>query len=351
MFERLVTPPEGITFPQGAEVAVLTTADNRHLRAAFWPAPGDGRKGTVFVLHGRSEYIEKYAEVFTRLLAKGYAIATLDWRGQGGSERLLHSRAKGHIEEFEDYLIDLDALYDEAKRRALPEPYSILAHSMGGAITILALATGTTRFRRAILSAPLVEIALPVFQSGARVLARFFVSIGFSAAYIPGGGRQPIGDKPFENNPLTSDQGRYDAARAWIKAEPYIAIGDPTIGWIDAAFNALETFKTEDFGEKNRTPILMMLAGKDRVVSSRAAARLAARMRGASAIELSDSQHEILLEKDTIQERFWSAFDAFITPPEAACNAASATNESLNAAPEQTDYSTADEQAKVSQAE
>lgn len=314
MFERLVTPPEGITFPQGAEVAKLTTADNRHLRAAFWPAPGNGRMGTIFVLHGRSEYIEKYAEVFGRLLARGYAIATLDWRGQGGSERLLHSRAKGHIEEFEDYLIDLDALYDEAKRRALPEPYSILAHSMGGAVTMLALASGTTRFRRAILSAPLVEINLPVFQSGARILARSLVSIGFSGSYIPGGGRRPIGDKPFENNPLTSDQARYEAARAWIKAEPYIAIGDPTIGWLDAAFNALETFKNDDFGEKNRTPILMMLAGKDRVVSSRAAARLAARMRGASAIEIAQSEHEILLENDAIQARFWAAFDAFIPP-------------------------------------
>ena len=46
-------------------------------------APPPGRKGTVVVLQGRAEYIEKYFETVRDLRARGFAVATFDWRGQG----------------------------------------------------------------------------------------------------------------------------------------------------------------------------------------------------------------------------------------------------------------------------
>lgn len=312
MLDHLVPPPDGLSFPENAAVAVLSAADGIRLRAAFLKPGGVSCHGTIFVLQGRAEYIEKFAEVYARLLAHGFAIATLDWRGQGGSERQLHNPRKGHVEDFDDYLLDLDALIAEARTRAMPEPYGLLAHSTGGAVALLALARGMSLFRRVILSSPLIGIAGLPSRVGTRLLARLLSSVGLSSCFIPTGGPRSIFEKPFEGNPLTSDPLRYALGRKWIEAEPKLAIGDPTIGWADAAFEALATFDEEDFGQTNRTPVLMVLAGDDAVVDPNAAAALAHRMRGASAITLRGARHEILMERDPIQTQFWAAFDAFM---------------------------------------
>lgn len=332
--DHLVPPPEGLVFPEGAEAALIRTADGLALRAAFLRAgagndagAGAGKspagdipageampagKGTVFLLQGRSEFIEKYGEVIAELHGRGFSVATMDWRGQGGSERQLRDPRKGHVEDFSDYRLDLDALVAAAQARAMPQPFGILAHSTGGAVALTALGSGETRFRRVVTTAPLVGIAGLSWPLGARMLTRFLASIGLSGFYLPTGGAASIVEKPFEGNVLTSDPARFAASARWLAAEPRLGIGDPTIGWLDAAFDSLATFEEEGFGTGNSTPVLMLLAGDDRVVDSLAAEALAQRMRGASALSLRGSRHEILIERDAIRAEFWAAFDAFM---------------------------------------
>lgn len=316
MLDHLVMPPEGLTFPDGFETALVAAADGLRIRMAFLPAGEASKdapsKGTVFVLQGRAEFIEKYGEVFGELHARGFAISTLDWRGQGGSDRQLRNPRKGHVEDFDDYLLDLDVLVVEAERRGLPKPFGVLAHSTGACIALMAAGRGETPFRRMVLTAPLTGIAGLKFPGAARVLARTLTSIGLSTFFVPGGGAQSVSEKPFEGNVLTSDRSRFETAHRWLAAEPSLAIGDPTIGWADAAFEAMAGFHEEGFGRLNRTPILMLLAGADQVVDTAASEALALRMRDASAILLPGSQHEILMENDAIRARFWVAFDAFM---------------------------------------
>jgi lysophospholipase len=104
--------------PEGAVDGTIKTPDGVELRFARWPA-GDGkRKGTVCVFPGRAEMIEKYFEVVSELRARGFAVAVLDWRGQGGSTRMLADPRKGHVEDFAEYQIDLDAFM---KQIVLPD--------------------------------------------------------------------------------------------------------------------------------------------------------------------------------------------------------------------------------------
>src|SRR6476469_10538635 len=98
--------------PQGATVGTLKTADGVMLRFARWEPP-PGRKGTVCVFQGRAEFIEKYFEVVRDLRARGFAVATLDWRGQGMSERALGNPRKGHVRNFGQYQIDLERFINE----------------------------------------------------------------------------------------------------------------------------------------------------------------------------------------------------------------------------------------------
>jgi hypothetical protein len=67
--------------------AVVKTPDGVRLRYAVSPGLPGGR-GTVCILPGRADFIERYFETIRDLQARGYAVAILDWRGQGGSDRL-----------------------------------------------------------------------------------------------------------------------------------------------------------------------------------------------------------------------------------------------------------------------
>src|SRR3954467_631527 len=66
--------------PPDAVVGALKTPDGVNLRYVRW-APPPGRKGTVCVFQGRGECAEKYFESVRDLRARGFAVATLDWRG------------------------------------------------------------------------------------------------------------------------------------------------------------------------------------------------------------------------------------------------------------------------------
>src|SRR5580704_18069486 len=91
--------------PEDAVSGIFKARDGVSIRFARWPAP-PGRKGTVCVFHGRTEFVEKYFEVTRELRARGFAVATMDWRGQGGSQRLLSDPRKGHVTSFTKYGID-----------------------------------------------------------------------------------------------------------------------------------------------------------------------------------------------------------------------------------------------------
>jgi alpha-beta hydrolase superfamily lysophospholipase len=65
------------------------------LRAArFEAAPDVPARGTCVLLNGQTEFIEKYFEVIDELRGRGFAVATMDWRGQGGSGRMTEDSRK-----------------------------------------------------------------------------------------------------------------------------------------------------------------------------------------------------------------------------------------------------------------
>src|SRR3974377_2297316 len=103
---KLVSTPAN-PVPDQVVTGAIKTPDGVTLRFARW-APPRGRKGTVVLLQGRAEFIEKYFETVRDLRARGFAVATFDWRGQGLSDRALSDRRKGHVSNFFEYATDLE---------------------------------------------------------------------------------------------------------------------------------------------------------------------------------------------------------------------------------------------------
>src|SRR6516165_3761097 len=253
--------------PEGAIEGTLKTRDGVSLRFARWPPP-PGRKGTVCLLQGRAEFIEKYFETVRDLRARGFAVATLDWRGQGGSQRALRNRRKGYVRNFSQYQIDLETFIPEVVLPDCPPPVFALAHSMGATILLRAAYAGQRWFDRMVLLAPM--IALPGMRRLAttRIVVKVLRSIGLGALYVPGGSASTMMQRPFAGNLLTSDPVRYARNVAVLEAEPALAVGSPTVGWADAAFRVMSELSEARYPASIRQPILILAAGMDGIVST-----------------------------------------------------------------------------------
>jgi lysophospholipase len=297
--------------PDGGIAGVLKTRDGVSLRYARWPPP-PGRKGTVCLFQGRAEFIEKYFETVRDLRARGFAVATLDWRGQGLSDRALRNPHKGHVRSFSQYQIDLEAFINEVVLPDCPPPVFALAHSMGATVLLRAASAGQRWFDRMVLLAPM--IALPGLRRSlaSRSMIRALRLAGLGSFYVPGGDATVMQQRPFIGNLLTSDPVRYARNVAVLEAEPKLAIGWPTVAWADAAFRVMKQLSEPTFPAGIRQPILIIAAGQDAVVSPAAIDDFAVRLRAGSHLIVPGARHELLMEADRFRGQALAAFDAFV---------------------------------------
>ncbi|TVQ58568.1 MAG: alpha/beta hydrolase [Rhodobacteraceae bacterium] len=290
-------------FGEGSTTLAPVAADGVRLRGAF--APGAGR-GLVALLHGRTEFLEKYAPVAAALAERGFAVASVDWRGQGASRRPVGHPLKGHVDDFAEYQRDLAALL--AAVPETPGPRVMVAHSMGGAIGLRALLAPGHGFDAAIFTAPMWGLTSSwAARRFGPPLARLASRLGFGSAYAPGGGREPYVLDGFEGNLLTGDAEEFERIRALTEAHPSLALAGPTYGWIAAAFAEMAALEPSPL----ETPSMVALGSEERVTSPAAIGARAARD-GLALVELDGARHEPFFETPEIRGRLWAAIDAFL---------------------------------------
>ncbi|HEY3696154.1 alpha/beta hydrolase [Phenylobacterium sp.] len=303
----LIATPEA-PVPPGGQAHWFAGADGARLRAALFAPVGPAR-GSVVLSGGRTEPIEKYFEVVGELLARGFVVLAHDWRGQGLSQRYLPDRLRGHADGHQTFLSDFHALLAAFGDR-LPEPWIALGHSMGGCLTLLAVAQGEApRFAAAVLSAPMLGLKLPMPPGVAGGLARLFRAIGRGSGYTLRQQGRPF-DDTFEGNLLTHDERRFRRYRRQVEACPELALGGVTWGWLDFAFRAMAEFARAERLRAITLPVLMLIAEADRIIDTEAQRAVATRLPDVRVVVVPDARHEILMETDDRRAVVWAAFDA-----------------------------------------
>lgn len=307
--------------PGGAVSGELQAPDGARLRFVRWEATRGPRRGTVCLFGGRGEFAEKYFEVVADLRRRGFAVATMDWRGQGGSSRLLPNPRKGHVGSFSDYDADLALFMKEIVLPDCPPPFVALAHSMGANILLRNAARPGSWFERMILTAPMIafdnaKVGYP--QSVARAYAEAGCLLGFSKSYVKGGSDTVVEQGAFEGNKLTSDRERWYRNKAVLDTNPDLGLGSPTVGWLRAAYRSMGLVSAEGYAASVRVPMMIFVAGKDEIVSPRAVEDFAVGLKVGTHVLLPSARHEILQESDSVRLRFWAAFDAYMGLGEAA---------------------------------
>ena len=302
--------------PAGGQLEDFRAFDGAPIRYARWPAPEAATAGTVLVLTGRREFIEKYFETVADLRDRGFAVWIMDWRGQGLSEPRLANRHKGHVDSFDAYLEDLRRVRQIMIRSDAPHPHLVLAHSMGAHIVLRHCHDHAGDINRAVLLAPMMALyGGPVMRACLGWLPRLAGATPLATAYAPGQRDYGPLDRRFAGNRLTSDAERFGDEAALIDACADVALGGVTWGWLKAAEESIRILDRPDYAATITTPSLILAGGQDRVVWTPAAERLAARMPYGRFELIAEARHEILKETDSVRARFWRLFDAFIAEP------------------------------------
>jgi lysophospholipase len=301
--------------PSGAATGFFKGHDGVNLRFARWEATRGPRRGTVCVFHGRGEFVEKYFEVVADLRRRGFAVATMDWRGQGGSERLVANPRKGHVRSFADFDRDLARFMTEIVLPDCQPPYIALAHSMGGNILLRNASLSGSWFSRMVLSAPMIAIApkqLGFRPPVPRLYAEIMCALALGSLYAPWGSDDALEQAPFEGNELTSDRERYRRNCAVIQAAPHLGLGSPTIAWLRAALRSIARTAAPDYPLQVQVPLLLFAAGMDTVVSATHIEEFGVRLKVGTHVLIPQARHEILQETDEVRKDFWAAFDAYL---------------------------------------
>ena len=311
----LVTVP-GYPAPPGTTVEWLTLADGVKLRSARWMLPDAEAHGTVLLVQGRTEFIEKYYEVVGELLARGLSVVTFDWRGQGLSSRQLPDGKKGHVADFSEFDADIASVVKRVLQLHGTKPYYALAHSMGGNILLRYLRDFPHEIERAVLTAPMLAIKTAPFPEW---LARFMAStcrmVGTRESFVLGGAAFDPLAQVFESNGVTSDKDRFDRMMAFLNADPRLGLGAPTFGWLEAAFRSMRLVASEDFAQGIETPLLLIGAAQDQLVIPGADFTLVRRIKRGMYVMLK-AEHEIMMERPDIRRAFWACFDPFMGLPQ-----------------------------------
>lgn len=303
--------------PAGSRVSDAAMPDGAGIRT--FCLDRDDARANALVLNGRADFLEKWADAYAGLADIGLALAAWDWRGQGRSSRLADNGA-GHMDRFERWLDDMDVLAEGALA-VLPErPWVAVAHSMGGHLLLRWLADPAraghplrAQLRGAVLLAPFFGLGMAwPLRVAVLAAARREVARGHGADFALGQG--PYGDRSQAQARmllLTASRERFLDEGRWVAADPALACGGVSWGFLKAfadSQQALEALPLEELA----LPMLVIVAGRERLVANADTERLVRRLPTARLETVADGAHELLREADVPRRKTLSKIAAFV---------------------------------------
>lgn len=313
-------PAHPYSEPAGFKWGSFTNAKGADIRYGSLKAKGES-KGTVVMLPGFRESIEKYFECAQEMRDRGFDVWVMDWRGQGGSQRYLQENPqKMHHEGYDEQIETLHRFTQNVVDKAPSGPMMMMAHSMGAHIGLRYLKEHEGVFDSAILTAPMLDINTGTLPKPlARQMAKFAKAGNYLEKYIPGGEDWSEEKNQFKNNNKTGDEPRFKAAQDIVRAKPDLKTGDPTYGWVYHTFQSIDILNQEDYLKGIETPILMQISEHESVVDKPAQERAAGLLPNCRRVDIAGAQHEVWHESDALRGEWLAKVDAFmaerIAPP------------------------------------
>ena len=298
--------------PPGGEAFWLPTEDGVRIRVGHWPGPtGDASRGTVLLIPGRTEYIEKYGPAAGDFAQRGFSTLAIDVRGQGLADRADRDRNLGHVSHFDEYQLDIKAMVAAAESLDLPRPFYLLGHSMGGCIALRALYEGVP-VKAAGFSAPMWGIQIfPPERPVAWALSWITHKTRAGHFYAPHGQRKTyVLANPFEGNNLTRDPDMYAFMQRQAEAHPELCLGGPSLSWLYAALREMRSLAQRPAPS---VPAVTFLGTDEKIVTPQAIRRRMAGWQSGKLELVEGGEHEVLMESPDVRARCYDRFAALFS--------------------------------------
>ena len=178
--------------------------DGMKLSGYLWE-PKENPKAVINLVHGFGEYSERYEHWALRFNELGYVVHAIDNRGHGKSDG-----RRGHLNRFDDFLLDVDVLIKESTKLYPELPQIIYGHSMGGNIVANYILKRENDFKAAVISSPWLRLAfnpsaLTIFF--ARVVRRIFPKFTQKAKLdVKGISHDPVVVEKYLADPLIHEK-------------------------------------------------------------------------------------------------------------------------------------------------
>lgn len=300
--------PSRRALPEGLDLAPWRAPDGWRHRRFAWRAAGAAR-GSLLFQTGRGDFIEKYLEPVIDWRAGGWNVPGFDWRGQGGSGRLLADPARERVASLDPMIGDLAAFVGQWQART-PGPHVLIGHSMGGHIVLRALGERRVAVDAAILVAPMIGInTAPLPAWAVRGIARGACAIGLGDRRVRRRRAAPSTGRP---RALTRCPDRASDSGWWKAQHPELGLGPPSWSWVSAACASIAALARPGVLESIDTPLLLIAAERDRLVSERAIRVAATRLPDVRLRMFANSGHELLREAAPVRQQAMAAIDRFL---------------------------------------
>jgi alpha-beta hydrolase superfamily lysophospholipase len=223
----------------------FASRDGLQLYHEIWPAAG-AAKATVLFVHGYGDHCARYPYASAHFTNAGFDWITFDYRGHGQA-----AGTRGHCYHFQEYLCDLDAALALAERRSAGRPLFVVATSHGALVALryfLDAASKPPHVRGLVLCSPFfaVGIKVPAIKLAlGKVMSRLVPRLAMSSQ---------IKSEDLSRDPAVVEAHRKDR---WTH---HVA----TVRWFTEA-TAAQAYCLAHADEL-RLPVLMLVAGDDRVV-------------------------------------------------------------------------------------
>ena len=269
----------------------------------------DNAKGNVVVVHGFTEFAEKFREMAYYFVKNGYNAFALDNRGHGHSYRMKGSLETVRVNNFSDYIEDLDIFVNKiVKPHNENLPMYVYSHSMGGGIAARYIQVHNDIFEKAILSAPMI-----CAQTGAPVpLAKTIMGVantlGLKNVSVPGMCRfKP--NATYENSSDTCKE-RFEYFLTKRRNNEFYRTAGPSFGWVNEALKLTDQLLDDNNCKNVTAKVLIFQPESDNRVISSYQNTFADKLNDVQLVYVPGSKHEIFgTTNDVLQGYLDKIFD------------------------------------------
>ncbi len=248
-------------------------------------------RGTLIITHGLAEHSECYHPLAQVLADDGWQVFAWDMRGHGRSEG-----KRGFVLDIKSFIEDYACLLRVVRKQSPAFEPVLFGHSLGGLVTLRFVEQESPQYSALALSSPCLGLSMPV-PKFKETLAKFAVN------WIP----QLTMFNEIKYTDLTHD-------REMIKSYAKDSLRHDKIS-PGLFLTMVENFPLalDQAGDISQ-PVLMQLAGEDRLVSATASRDLFNKLPGKKnqLIVYSESYHEVFNDLD--RDKAIADLKKFINP-------------------------------------